>query len=135
MPPHTRLCVLTVIGIVLLQTVYAKMVEINFFSYPSLYSVPTPASGAYGLATPSYRYRLMARNGDLTHTVVWEDNIFVEPTPPESERLRELFDLIRGMVDSDPDVQRLPTPQVGCLQSHFSPLTSHKPWTTLPPSS
>ena len=97
-----------------MRMVYEKLVEIDFLSYPPEYRVPTPESGTVVEVMPAYRYRLTVRNGDVMHSVDWEDNI-VDPINPETWRLRELFMLIRGMVRALPAVEELPAAGIGCV--------------------
>jgi hypothetical protein len=97
-----------------MRMVYAKLTQIDFFSYAARYAVPTPESGAISVVTPAYSYSLMVRNADSEHTVTWEDEI-VDPNPPEASRLRELFQSIFGMIKNQPDVAKLPRPRIGCV--------------------
>jgi len=97
-----------------MRAVYAKVMEIDFFSYPAQYQVTVPENGIFAQVTPAYRYHLTVRNADREHSVAWEDNI-IDPNPLESSRLRELFHLIFGLVKTQPDVAKLPPSKVLCL--------------------
>jgi hypothetical protein len=94
--------------------IYQEMVEIGFFDYPEVFSIPTPDNGIVGMVTPAMRYCMTVRNGDLIKTLSWVDEI-TEPTTPEAERLRSLFGLIIDMIQESPDYKQLPEPKAGCV--------------------
>jgi hypothetical protein len=97
-----------------MRMVYEKVVEIDFFTYPAQYKVPLPENATFVQVVPAYKYQLMVRNADREHSVAWEDNI-IDPNPLEASRLRELFHLIFGLVQTQPDVSKLPPSKVLCL--------------------
>lgn len=97
-----------------LTEIYQKLVEIGFWDLPEVYAIPTPKDGTVGIVTPAMEYRLTVRNGGETKTLYWVDEIF-DPTSPEAEGLRDLFNLVIGLVQNSPEYQQLPTPAVGCL--------------------
>jgi len=93
--------------------IYQKMVEIEFFDYPDAFSIPTPKNGTVGILTPATLYRITVRNGELTKSLSWLDEIFA-PTTPKADHLRELFQLILKMIEEHPDYKKLPERKAGC---------------------
>ena len=63
-------------------SIYQKMLDINFFSYPSHYTIPPAADGSITQVIPATHYLFIVRNQDQTKTVEWLDNI-VEPKTVE----------------------------------------------------
>ena len=97
-----------------MATIYQKMVEINLFDYPEVFEIPVNEGETYGMVTPAPSYRFTVRLGEVTKTVTWTDEI-VEPTSPEADALRELIQLLLQVVESHPDIQRLPPSNILCL--------------------
>jgi hypothetical protein len=52
-------------------------------------------------------------DGETITTVSWVDDI-TQPTAPEADRLRELFEMIVKMIDEHPDFKKLPKLPFGC---------------------
>lgn len=88
-----------------------KMEEIDFFSYPEKYV--TPERGDSGWVTPylTYVFRVTTQQG--TKVVEWEDQVVNDDSG--AANLRELADLIRGMIQAKPAYQTLPEPEGGYL--------------------
>jgi hypothetical protein len=99
-----------------LQTIeiYKKMVEVGFFEYPDNFSIPIPKNGTVGIVTPAMRYQITVRNGDLTKTLLWVDEI-IDPTMSEAENLRSLFWLIINMIQNSEEYKQLPEPRAACV--------------------
>lgn len=93
--------------------IYKKMIEINFFDYPEVFTIPIPKNGIVGRVTPATQYHITVRNGDLTKSLSWLDEI-IDPKMPEADRLRELFQLIFKIIEEHPEYQKLPEPKAGC---------------------
>jgi hypothetical protein len=96
-----------------LQTIHAKLVAIDFFSYPEQFAIQPP-DGERVIVTPANRYSLTVRDDQRRHTVAWLDGI-VQPTTPEADRLRELFQLIVSLIQAQPDILQLPPRPFACL--------------------
>ena len=97
-----------------MASIYQKMVEINFFDYPEVFEIPVKEGETYGMVTPAPSYRFTVRLGEVTKTVTWTDEI-VEPTSPEADALRELIQLLLQVIESHPEIQRLPPSNILCL--------------------
>ncbi len=93
--------------------IYDKLLEIDFLSYPSHFTVPVPTDGIVRQVMPSYTYKLIIYSAAKTHTVEWIDDQPHSPDPA-ARRLRELFNLLRGLLQR-PEMLALPTPGVGCV--------------------
>lgn len=94
--------------------IFQKMVEIDLWDYPDVFSIATPKHGTVGIITPVMSYRITVRNGDITKTLFWLDEI-TEPTTMEAERLRSLFSMIIEMIQNSPEYKHLPEPKMGCV--------------------
>lgn len=97
-----------------MASIYQKMVEINFFDYPEVFEIPVKEGETYGMVTPAPSYRFTVRLGEVTKAVTWADEI-VEPTSPEADALRELIQLLLQVIESHPEIQRLPQSNILCL--------------------
>ena len=97
-----------------MATIYGKMVEINLFDYPEVFQIPVKEGETIGMVTPAPSYRFTVRLGEVTKTVTWTDEI-VEPTSPEADALRELIQLLLQVIESHPEIQRLPQSNILCL--------------------
>lgn len=97
-----------------LTTIYQKMVEIGFFRYPEVFSIPTPPNGVVGIITPAMEYDITVRNGEITKSLSWVDEI-TDPNTLEADQLRDLFQLIMKMIQEHPNFQKLPERKEGCV--------------------
>ncbi len=93
-----------------LTAIYDKVIEVAFFSYPERFNVRVLEPGA-----PTTTYRLKVTNGESTKTVEWVDEIYGGDPGPKGQKLRELFGLIQGTIQADPDVKELPARQTVCV--------------------
>lgn len=94
--------------------IYQKMVEIDLWDYPDVFAIKTPRRGVVGIVTPAMSYRITVRNGEMTKTIFWFDEI-TDPTTLEAERLRSLFSMMIDMVQNSPEYKKLPVPDAGCV--------------------
>ena len=96
-----------------MDTIYQKMVDIDFFSYPDEFEVTVPEEELVQLVTPySYYYFKVQYNG-RTKELTWEDKI---SNPDEkADKLKELIHLIRDIIEIKPEYQVLPEPSGGYL--------------------
>ena len=93
--------------------IYARLLEIDFLSYPAHFTVPVPTDGIVRQVMPSYSYKLSIYSPTTMHTVEWIDDQPHSPDPA-ALRLRELFDFLRGLLQRL-EMLTLPTPGVMCL--------------------
>ena len=96
-----------------MDSIYQKMVEIDFFSYPDEFEVTVPEGELVQLVTPySYYYFKVQYNG-RTKELTWEDKI---SNPDEkADKLKELINLIINIVESKEEYKNLPQPSSGYL--------------------
>ena len=96
-----------------MDSIYQKMVEIDFFDYPDEFSVPTHPDGLVHIVTPYSSYYFKVKYGSKIKELWWEDEIKNENV--EADRLRELIKLIRDIIESKEEYQKLPKPTSGYL--------------------
>ena len=94
--------------------IFEKIVEIKIDEYPEEFSIPKPLVGDYAEIAPAYYYSIQVENGDLKTSTRWVDNI-VQPTSEKADRLRELFNMIIGMIEAHPNYIQLPEVNFGCV--------------------
>jgi len=96
-----------------LDRIYKKIVEINFFGYPDEFSVSVPPGQAVGMVTPYYSYYFKVEYDSRVKELSWEDDIINEDK--KAEKLRELINLIRDIVESKEEYKQLPSPRGGYI--------------------
>ena len=96
-----------------MERIYQKMVEIDFFDYPSTYKIPIGPNEPMVITSAAMHYHFSVRNNAETKTVDWLDDI-IQPTKPEADRLRELAKLMIKVIEARPEIQALPAPNAGC---------------------
>lgn len=89
-----------------------KMEEIDLFSCPAEFK--TSHGDTIHMVTPSASYIFVVTQDSSLTRVEWKDNIIYEKDE-KANRLRELADLIRGMIESKEEYKRLPEPQGGYM--------------------
>jgi len=97
-----------------MKIIYEKMVEIKMDQYPEEFKISKPLFGDYAEIAPAYYYSIQIENGKLKTSTRWVDNI-VQPTSEKADRLRELFNMIIGMVETHPNYIQLPEVNFGCV--------------------
>lgn len=96
-----------------MDSIYQKMVEIDFFSYPNEFEVDVSGSELIGTVTPYSTYYFDVEYPSGTKELKWEDEI---TNPDEkADKLRELINLIRNIVESKEEYKNLPEPGSGYL--------------------
>lgn len=95
-----------------LEAVYQKAISIGFFEYPSEFVVPDDQ--VLGYQAPASSYQLSLVNGEMTHSVAWQDDTMTKPEYKKADQLRELMELINEIIQSHPEVQELPGPKALC---------------------
>ncbi len=96
-----------------LDSIYQKMMEIDFFNYPDRFSVTVPPGESTIIVTPYESYYFKVRYGSRVKELWWEDEIKNENI--EADRLRELIELIWSIVQSKEEYKKLPPPKGGYL--------------------
>lgn len=92
-----------------LKSIYTKMNEINFFSYPDVFTVPVGAE--VGIITPFNSYYFKVRHGSEIKELSWDDEITNQNI--DADKLRELIKYIRSIVESKMEYKKLPPPRGG----------------------
>ena len=95
-----------------LDRISNKAIEIDFFNYPDVFflqSTDTIWSGIYPFET----FRVRIKSHSTIKTVYWEQRYFA--TDPRADKLKELINLVREIVESKPEYQRLPAPSGGYI--------------------
>ena len=96
-----------------MERIYQKMLEIDFFNYPSTYKIPIGPNEPMVITTAAMHYHFSVRNNGQTKTVDWLDEI-IQPTKPEADGLRDLAKLMIKVIEAQPEIQALPAPNAGC---------------------
>jgi len=95
-----------------MDNIYQKMVEIDFFNYPDEFKVAVTGE-IISTVTPYSSYYFEVEYGPDVKILAWEDEI----TNPDSQadKLRELINLIKNIIESKAEYQALPEPSGGYL--------------------
>jgi len=96
-----------------MAAIYAKMQEIDFFAYPSDFSVKPPPGSNTTMVTPSQLYYLEVNEGSMAKTLLWNDNILNPDT--QATKLRDLIQLIKSIIESKAEYKALPPASGGYL--------------------
>ena len=96
-----------------LDRIYRKMAEIDFFGYPDEFSVAVPAGELVGRVTPYSSYYFKVEHDSDIKELWWEDEITNEDE--RADKLRELIELIRDIVESKEEYKELPSPTSGYI--------------------
>ena len=96
-----------------MDSIYQKMVEIDFFNYPDKFSVSVPAGELKTEVTPYSTYFFRVTYGSQTKELLWHDKI----TNPDEKagKLRELINFIRNIIESREEYKQLPEASGGYL--------------------
>lgn len=95
-----------------LNKIYLKLVEIGFFSYPSVIDT-TPRGSVWSEGTPYSDYYLKVQNGTRIRSVRWTDRYITNNR--RYHDIKDLARLIWEIIESKPEYQRLPKPSAGCI--------------------
>jgi hypothetical protein len=96
-----------------LDSIYNKMMEIDFFNYPDTFYVAVPFSATTTFVTPSQRYYFRVTNGSQVKELFWNDKILNQDS--QASRLRNLIQLIKNIIASKDDYKTLPPASGGYL--------------------
>jgi hypothetical protein len=94
-----------------IQRIRRDMDQIDFFDYPSDFTLASPRDGTF--VTPANAYVFAVREGPRQHTVAWRDNVLGVPSE-QADQLRALADLIERTVHGAPAVAALPELNARC---------------------
>ena len=94
-----------------LDSIYQKMVAIDFFSYPDKFSFSVPPGDVVVMVTPFLGYYFKVEHDFRTKELWWEDEITNEDE--KAKKLRELIKFIRDIVESKEEYKKLPPPRGG----------------------
>ena len=96
-----------------MDSIYQKMVEIDFFNYPVEFKVAVPAGEQTRLVTPYSTYYFTVEKGGTVKVLRWEDEI--KNPDVKADKLKELIHLIRDIIELKPEYQVLPEPSGGYM--------------------
>lgn len=94
-----------------LDTIYQKIVEIDFFSYPRGFN-PTLEGEVIGTMSHFSNYYLEYQNETGTKIVQWNSQYWA-PNDTRYQNLFELSSFIQDIIEAKPEYQRLPKPTAG----------------------
>jgi hypothetical protein len=96
-----------------MDSIYQKMAEIDFFNYPDEFKVTVPPGELTGMVTPFSRYYFTVEKDSQIKDLSWADEI----TNPnvKADKLRELINLIKSIIESKEEYKKLPEPSSGYL--------------------
>ncbi|MBN1692680.1 MAG: hypothetical protein JW845_03895 [Dehalococcoidales bacterium] len=96
-----------------MDSIYQKMLEIDFFDYPDEFEVTVPEGELINLVTPYATYYFKVQHSGGVKELTWEDEI-VNPDE-KADKLKELIHLIRDIIELKPEYLVLPEPSGGYL--------------------
>jgi|LGVF01.2.fsa_nt_gb hypothetical protein len=95
-----------------IDSIYIKMKEINFFSYPDTFSLYSD-SDTISQITPSIKYYFYVECDSIEKELYWDDSILIENT--DAEMLRSLNEYIIKIIQSKDAYKKLPEPKGGYI--------------------
>ena len=93
------------------DTIESSLQSVDIFSYPDTFIVQHSDTVSY--ITPFATYVLRVKLDSREKNLVWRDSIIISDI--RASRLREVFDLIRKIVEATPEFRALPPPRGGYL--------------------
>jgi hypothetical protein len=96
-----------------MESIFQKMVEINFFSYPDNFSVSVPEGEIKTQVAPYSTYFFWVDNGGKTKELLWHDKY--TNSDAAGDKLKELINFIRNIIESREEYKNLPEPSSGYL--------------------
>ncbi len=94
-----------------LDTIYQKMVDIDFFSYPQVFQ-PKLEGEVIGEVSPFSTYYLEYKDDTRTKIVQWNVK-YDAPEDIQYQNLKELAHIIIEIIQAKPEYQELPEPTAG----------------------
>jgi hypothetical protein len=96
-----------------MDSIYEKMLEIDFFNYPDVFEVTVPEGELARMVLPYPTYYFKVQHAGGIKELTWEEKI---TNPDEkADKLKELIHLIRDIIELKPEYQVLPEPSGGYL--------------------
>jgi protein involved in sex pheromone biosynthesis len=96
-----------------MDSIYQKMLEIDFFSYPDEFEVTVPEGELARMVLPYSSYYFKVEHAGGIKELTWEDKI--TNTDAQADKLKELIHLIRDIIELKPEYLVLPEPSGGYL--------------------
>jgi len=96
-----------------LDRIHEKMLDIDFFNYPTDFAINLPPSAIAAMITPSVNYYFRVANGSQVKELFWDDKIMNQDA--QASKLRELIQLIKGIITSRDEYKTLPPASGGYL--------------------
>ena len=96
-----------------MDSIYQKMVEIDFFNYPDKFSVDVADNETKTEVTPYPTYFFKVEYSGKTKELLWHDK-YVN-SDAQADKLKELINLIKSIIESKAEYQALPEPSGGYL--------------------
>jgi len=88
-----------------MDTVRQKIVEIDFFKYPTIFIVPDEQIRGY--QAPASTTQMTVTIGTKSHSVTWSSEILTEPPYMDEKNLRDLDLMILNMIWSNQNYKQL----------------------------
>jgi hypothetical protein len=96
-----------------MDSIYQKMVEIDFFKYPDEFSVSVPEGERKAEVTPYSTYFFQVTYGEKTKELLWHDKIM---NPDEkADKLKGLINIIINIIESKEEYKALPKANGGYI--------------------
>lgn len=90
------------------ESIYQKMLEVDFFNYPDRFSVSVPPGEPTGIITPHMSFYFKVVYDSQTKELWWSDEI---TNPDEqADKLRELIMYVIEIIESKEEYKKLPEP-------------------------
>jgi hypothetical protein len=96
-----------------LDSIYEKMVEIDFFNYPDNFTIIVPPNKPHGIVTPYSSYYFKVQHDLEIKELWWADEIIYEAI--QADKLKELINLIRDIIESKDEYKSLPESKGGYM--------------------
>ena len=96
-----------------MDSIYQKMVEIDFFSYPDKFSVDVPEGELKTEVSPYATYFFRVTYGAKTKELLWHDKL--TNSDEKADKLKELINFIRNIIESREEYKNLPEARSGYL--------------------
>jgi hypothetical protein len=96
-----------------MDTIYQKMVEMDFVNYPDVFKVIVPPGSITGMVTPNDTYYFRVSYRSRIKEIFWNDVITNENA--EATNLRSLCRLIQDIIRSKAEYKNLPPARGGYL--------------------
>ena len=89
-----------------MDSIYQKMLEIDFFSYPDTFTVTTAPGDAVQVVTPFNTYQFTVEKDSKTKILNWSGEI--QNPDDKAAKLRELIFLIKRIIEAKEEYKELP---------------------------